>query len=200
MAGGKDRPGAKEKRLAAKKSVAKEKHLVVERRPKKVAKEKRRHKVGTVANLYMKAANGSSTLIGRKRGWEATKETSVRRGRPSGSTPAPRGKHPRASSPLPAASSSESEEEERPEVAEEESEEEEQPEDDYQDRHSEESEEDEQPEESEEDSDAVADQDLLRAHPLELIGTPRNGKVYLRGRSSQPARESHGLLDVGGDM
>ena len=62
---------------------------------------------------------------------------------------------------MPSASSSESEEEERPEVAEEESEE------------------DEQPEESEEDSDAVADEDLLTAHPLELIGTPRDGKVYL---------------------
>ena len=138
MAGGKgkEKPGAKEKQLAARKSVAKEKRLVAR---KSVAKEKRPLKVGTVSNLYAQAADGTSKLIGRKRHRSAAKDSSARRGRPSTTTHARGGKAPRArlSSPVPAASSSESEEEERPgdPEVEEESEEEEQPqesEDDYQ--------------------------------------------------------------------
>ena len=81
--------------------------------------------------------------------------------------------------------------------------------DDYQDRLSEvseeeeqqreESEDDEQREESEEDEDAVADEDLLTDHPLDLICVVREGKVYLRGPSKFPERKSHGLLDVSSD-
>ena len=139
MAGGKgkEKPGAKQKQLSARKSVAKEKQLVAR---KSVAKEKRPLKVGTVSNLYAQAADGTSkVLIGRKRHRSAAKDSSARRGRPSTTTHARGGKAPRArlSSPVPAASSSESEEEERPgePEVEEESEEEEDPqesEDDYQ--------------------------------------------------------------------
>ena len=139
MAGGKgkEKPGMKEKQLAARKSVAKEKRLMA---TKSAAKEKRPLKVGTVSNLYAQAADGTSkVMIGRKRHRSAAKDSSARRGRPSTTTHARGGKAPRArlSSPVPAASSSESEEEERPgePEVEEESEEEEQPqesEDDYQ--------------------------------------------------------------------
>ena len=197
MAGGKEKPSAKEKRLAARKSVAKETRLTAK---KPVAK------VGTVANLYAKSADGSSTLIGRKRDRVAAKETTTRRGRPSGSTQAPRGnKHPRArlSSPVPSASSSESgEEEERPVEPEVEEEHHQESDDDYHDRRSgeSESEEEEHQESEEEDEDAVADEDLLTAHPLPLVGIPREHKPYLRGPSSMPERGSNGVLDVTGDM
>ena len=71
----------------------------------------------------------------------------------------------------------------------------------FQDGRSEESEDEELPQESEEDEDedAVADEDLLTAHPLPLIGILRDRKPYLRGLSKMPSRECNGLLDVGGD-
>ena len=105
------------------------------------------------------------------------------------------------SSHLPSVSSSESEEGEQPEEPLVEEDAGSLPsDDDYQDRLSEVSEEEEQQrEESEEDEDAVADEDLLTDHPLDLIGVVREGKVYLRGPSSFPERKSHGLLDVSSD-
>ena len=73
--------------------------------------------------------------------------------------------------------------------------------DDYHDRRSGESESEEEHQESEEeDEDAVADEDLLTAHPLPLVGIPREHKPYLRGPSSMPERGSNGVLDVTGDM
>ena len=74
--------------------------------------------------------------------------------------------------------------------------------DDYHDRRSgeSESEEEEHQESEEEDEDAVADEDLLTAHPLPLVGIPREHKPYLRGPSSMPERGSNGVLDVTGDM
>ena len=204
MAGRTHKPGAKEKQLASKKSVAKEKELLINKRPlSRVVKEKRSHKVGNVSKLYAQGADGTPVLIGRKRDRAATEETSARFGRPTGSTKAPRGRRPpaRLSSPLPSVSSSESEEGELPEEPLVEEDAGSLPsDDDYQDRLSEVSEEEEeQREESEEDENAVADEDLLTDHPLDLIGVVREGKVYLRGPSKFPERKSHGLLDVTSD-
>ena len=114
---------------------------------------------------------------------------------------APRGRPAaRLSSPLPSASSSSEEVQQEEEQAGEDdavlSD------DDYQeqapDDGSEEEETQERREESEEE-DAVADEELLTAHPLPEIGLAREGKVYQRGPSGFPERRSHGVLYVTSD-
>ena len=163
-------------------------------------KEKRALKLGNVSKLYAQDAQGTSVVIGRKRDRHAMVETSARRGRQVVAQKAPRGRPPtRLSSPLPPVSSSESEEEER---AEEPLEDVVPSEDDYQGRGEESEEEEEQQREEseeEEEEDAVADEDLLTTHPLDLLGVVREGKVYLRGPSGFPERKLHGVLDVTSD-
>ena len=201
MAGGKGgpkgKPGSKEKHLAASNSAAKEKLL----KTKTVAKEKRAAKLGNVSKLYTQNAQGTSVLIGRKRDRPAMVEPPARRTKLLAHK-TPRGRPPvRLSSPLPAVSSSESEQEQ----AEEPLEEDVVPsDDDYQDRgegsDSEEEEERHSEEEEEDEEYAVPDEDLLTHHPLdETLGKAREGKVYLRGPSSFPDRKPHGMLDVTAD-